>query len=170
MRAMPKLLVLVAAFWSVAASAVEQGDAAPAWQAATFDGGSAVFPDLLDDKPTVVVFWATWCGYCRAFMPYLKQIQADYGTERINIVTINAKEEQGADPRAYVEAMGFPSIAVRDGDLIAAAYGVEYIPGLMVISRDGTVAYRRPWTELPAGETVARFWSRQVRRALDGLL
>jgi hypothetical protein len=40
----------------------------------------------------------------------------------------------------------------------------------MVIDPDGTVAYRRPWTDLPAGETVARFWSRQVRRALDQLL
>ncbi len=61
-------------------------------------------------------------------------------------------------------------IAVADGDAIAAAYGVEYIPGLMVIAPDGTVAYRRAWTDLPAGDRVASFWSRQVRRALDQLL
>ena len=45
----------------------------------------------------------------------------------------------------------------------------EFIPGLMVIAADGTVAYRRAWTDLPAGERVASFWSRQVRRALDEL-
>jgi thiol-disulfide isomerase/thioredoxin len=165
-----KILVLAAALWSGAASSVEQGDRAPAWQAQTFDGGTVTFPELIENRPTVVVFWATWCGYCKAFMPYLQEIQADYGVERINIVAINAKEEQGADPRAYVESLGFPAIAVRDGDAIAADYGVEFIPGLMVIDRDGMVAYRRPWTDLPAGETVARFWSRQVRRALDDLL
>lgn len=162
-------LALLAALWSTSAVAVEQGDAAPAWSAGTFDGASVEFPDLLDGKPAVVVFWATWCPYCKAFMPHLSQIRADYG-DRIHIVTINAKEEEGADPDAYVASLGFPSIAVRDGDAIAAAYAVEYIPGLMVVDADGTVAYRRAWTELPAGETVARFWSRQVRRALDQLL
>ena len=169
MQAVPKTLVLLAALWSAAAVAVEEGDAAPAWRAETFDGRAVEFPELIGGKPTVVVFWATWCNYCRAFMPHLARIQADYG-ERVNILAINAKEEAGADPQGYVDALGFPVIAVREGDAVAAAYGVEYIPGLMVVDAEGAVAYRREWTELPAGETVARFWSRQVRRALDRLL
>lgn len=170
MQRITAFVVAIAGLWAMSASAVEQGDIAPSWEAATFDGNTVSFPDLLDDKPTVVVFWATWCGYCKAFMPYLKEIQSDYGVDRINILVINAKEEEGTDPAAYVAGLGFAAIAVRDGDAIAAAYDVEYIPGLMVIDPDGTVAYRRPWTDLPAGETVARFWSRQVRRALDQLL
>jgi thiol-disulfide isomerase/thioredoxin len=161
--------IMVLGVLATAAHAVEQGDHAPPWQGTTFDGAPVSFPALLDQKPTVVVFWATWCPYCRAFMPQLQAIEADYG-DRINVLTINAKEDGDADPAAYVEAPGFPMIAVQSGDAIAAAYGVEYIPGLMVIDGDGTVAYRRAWTELPAGDTVARFWSRQVRRALDQLL
>ena len=151
------------------ASAVEQGDAAPAWAGSTFSGTDVSFPELLDGKPTVVVFWATWCGYCKAFMPHLKAIQADYG-DQINILTINAKEDGEGDPAAYVDSLDIPMIAVREGDAIASAYDVEFIPGLMIVDPSGTVSYRRPWTELPAGETVARFWSRQVRRGLDQLL
>jgi hypothetical protein len=60
--------------------------------------------------------------------------------------------------------------AIRDGDKIAAAYDVEYIPGLMVIDANGTIAYRRAWTELPAGSAVASAWSIQVRQNLDRLL
>jgi len=150
---------------------VEQGDLAPAWQAVDFDGRAVEFPELLDGKPTVMVFWATWCGYCRAFMPYLERIQNDYGTEQINVLTVNAKEDgSGGDPAEYISALSMQAITVAGGDAIAAAYDVEYIPGLMVIGPDGTVAYRRAWTELPAGERVASFWSRQVRRALDQLL
>ena len=169
MQRLTKILLLGACLWALSASAVEQGDEAPAWSGATFDGTAVEFPELLDGKPAVVVFWATWCPYCRAFMPHLSRIEAEYG-DRINVVTINAKEERNASPRAYVEALDFPSIAVRDGDAIAAAYGVEYIPGLMVVDAGGTVAYRRAWTDLPAGETVASLWSREVRRALDQLV
>jgi thiol-disulfide isomerase/thioredoxin len=150
--------------------AVEQGDRAPAWQGVDFDGQSVEFPALLDGKPTVVVFWATWCNYCKAFMPYLERIQEDYGTEQINLLTINAKEDGSGNPAEYIAALSVDTIAVANGDAIADAYGVEFIPGLMVIAPDGTVAYRRAWTDLPAGERVASFWSRQVRRSLDQLL
>jgi len=152
------------------AHAVEQGDVAPHWQGRTFDGSDVSFPALLDGKPTVLVFWATWCGYCKAFMPYLEAIQADYGDDQINILTVNAKEDGSGSPSAYIENLGFPMIAVQEGDAIAAAYDVDFIPGLMIVSPDGAIAYRRPWTELPAGDTVASFWSRQVRRGLDRLL
>lgn len=156
---------------SIPALTVEQGDPAPAWQGVDFSGARVDFPALLDGKPTVMVFWATWCNYCKAFMPYLEGIQNDYGTERINVLTINAKEDgSGGDPADYIAALSMETIAVADGDEIAAAYAVEFIPGLMVIAPDGTVAYRRAWTDLPAGERVASFWSRQVRRALDQLL
>jgi thiol-disulfide isomerase/thioredoxin len=163
-------LVVVAVLGTGTAGAVDQGDNAPGFSGTTFDGTSVAFPELLDGKPTVVVFWATWCGYCKAFMPYLKAIQADYGSDRINILTINAKEDGSGNPAQYIEGLGFPMIAVQDGDAIAAAYDVEFIPGLMIVDSGGQVAYRRAWTELPAGDTVARFWSRQVRRGLDQLL
>jgi uncharacterized membrane-anchored protein len=103
-------------------------------------------------------------------MPYLEKIQSDYGTEQINILTINAKEDGSGNPARYIADLSIQTIAVANGDAIAEAYGVEFIPGLMVVSPDGLVAYRRAWTELPAGERVASFWSRQVRRSLDQLL
>jgi hypothetical protein len=40
----------------------------------------------------------------------------------------------------------------------------------MIVDSDGVVAYRRGWTELPAGETVANAWSIQLRLSLDSLL
>jgi thiol-disulfide isomerase/thioredoxin len=160
----------VLALLTMPALAVEQGDRAPAWRGVDFNGQSVEFPALLDGKPTVVVFWATWCNYCQAFMPYLERIQQDYGRDQINILTINAKEDGSGNPARYIANLSVETIAIANGDPIADAYGVEFIPGLMVIAPDGTVAYRRAWTDLPAGERVASFWSRQVRRSLDQLL
>ena len=102
-------------------------------------------------------------------MPYLKKIHEDYGSERILIVAVNAKDKDG-DKDAYVDALGFPVVAIREGDAIAADYGIRFIPGLMVVDGNGTVSYRRGSTELPPGQTVAELWSEQVRAALDQAL
>lgn len=152
------------------ALAVEQGEAAPSWRAKDFRGTEIAFPEVAAGKPAVVVFWATWCGYCKAFMPYLKDIQADYADAGVRIVAINAKEDGTGNPRAYVAGLGFQPIAIANGDAIAEQYAIEFIPGLLIIDGDGIVAYRRPWTDLPAGRTVAELWNAQVRKALDALL
>lgn len=165
------LWVIVAVFAAGSvAQAVEQGDRAPAWQRTTFSGEPVAFPGVLEGDPAVLVFWATWCPYCKAFMPELETIRADYADAGVKIIAINAKEDGEGDPDTYVRELGFPMVAVRDGDAIADAYGVDYIPGLMVIDGDGTVAWRRAWTELPAGREVAELWAEQVRAQLDALV
>lgn len=152
------------------ALAVEAGDQAPRFQAYEFSGAPVRFPEATAGSPAVVVFWATWCGYCKAFMPYLAQIEADYRDRGVKIVTINAKEDGTGNPAAYIDALGFPMVAVKSGDAIARAYDVEFIPGLMIVDGEGMVSYRRPWTDLPAGQTVAELWDGQVRTALDELV
>jgi thiol-disulfide isomerase/thioredoxin len=163
-------LLLMLTALSTASLAVEQGDIAPAWTGKDFSGRVVEFPAVNAGQPTVMVFWATWCGYCRAFMPYLKDISADYAERGVRIVAINAKEDGSGNPRSYVRGLGFDPIAIADGDEIAAAYGIEFIPGLLIVDGKGAVTYRRPWTDLPAGRTVAELWSEQVRNALDALL
>jgi thiol-disulfide isomerase/thioredoxin len=164
------LAASIAAGASAPAFAVEQGDRAPPWHAADFAGRPVAFPAVGEGKPVVIVFWATWCPYCRAFMPYLEGIQKDYAARGVKIVTINAKEDGRDDPKAYVQSLGFAQIAIANGDAIAQSYGVQYIPGLLIVDGAGIVAYRRPWTDLPAGKTVAQLWDGQVRTALDQLL
>jgi len=151
-------------------AAVKQGDIAPAWHARDFGGHAVDFPAVTQGKPSVVVFWATWCPYCKAFMPYLKNIQADYAKQGVKIVAINAKEDGRGDPAAYVQSLGFVPIAVANGDEVAKAYDIQYIPGLLIVDGAGKVAWRRPWTDLPAGKTVAELWDGQVRTALDALV
>jgi thiol-disulfide isomerase/thioredoxin len=103
-------------------------------------------------------------------MPYLEAIEADYAEHGVKIVAINAKEDGRGDPRDYISRLGFAPIAVASGDAIAESYGIQYIPGLLIVDGDGVVAYRRPWTDLPAGRTVAELWDSQVRAALDELV
>jgi thiol-disulfide isomerase/thioredoxin len=162
-------LALVAAGSVVA---VEQGDKAPSWKARDFAGQTVDFPAVANGKPAIVVFWATWCPYCKAFMPYLKNIEADYAKQGVKVIAIDVKEDGRGDPRAYVKGLGFTPVAIAeaDGNEIMQAYGIRYIPGLLIVDGKGQVAYRRPWSDLPAGREVAELWDSQVRAALEALV
>ncbi len=164
------ILLAILMFGATMAQAIELGEPAPAFAGTDFSGNQVIFPSVIGGKPTVVIFWATWCPYCKAYMPYLGQIQKDYGDDKINILAINAKERGAGDPAAYVANLDFTVIGVAEGDGIAEKYSVKYIPGLMIVDGDGNIAWKRASTDLPPGKTVAELWDEQVREQLDLLL
>ncbi len=63
------------------------------------------------DKPTMVDFWAPWCGPCRAVSPILDKI-AEENSDKIAIVKIN----------------------VDDNPETAMKYGITSIPAMYVFS------------------------------------
>lgn len=151
--------------------AVVPGDIAPAWTGVDLiSEEEIVFPEVLSGRPAVLIFWATWCPYCKAFMPYVESIQRDYAEQGVQIITFNSKERGRGDPKAYARGLGYPLIAIEAADAIGADYDIPFIPGLLVVNGDGVVVYRRRSTNLPAGRTVSQQWDAEVRRVLDELV
>jgi thiol-disulfide isomerase/thioredoxin len=152
------------------AMAVETGGIAPPFTGVDELGNEVVFPAVINGKPTIMLFWATWCPYCKAFMPYLEQIQKDYGEEKINVVLINHKERGAGDPVAYTKNLTFAVTSVMEGDAIGDEWEIDFIPGLMIAGVDGRIAWQRESTDLPAGKKVGEFWDMLVRQQLDEML
>jgi thiol-disulfide isomerase/thioredoxin len=165
----PRLLALILLALTPAAIAwdIDAGDTAPNWSSKDFRGQSVSFPAIANGKPAVILFWTTWCNYCQAFTPYLKVIQNDYAEHGVQIIAINAKEKGIGDPKAYLENITYPVVGILEGDDIAAAYDIQFIPGLMVVDGTGMVSYRRASTDLPPGKTLAEIWDSEIREALD---
>ena len=61
------------------------------------------YPDDIE-RPTIVLFWATWCPYCRALMPHLQSILDEYG-EQVEVIALNIREDE--DPVEYLDRFGF---------------------------------------------------------------
>lgn len=150
---------------------IKTGDTAPAWRGVDlFDGSPVIFPDGAQGAPSVLVFWASWCPYSKAYLPYLEGLQWDYEDTDIKIISLNAKQREYGDPATFVQSLGFPLKVIRDADTIAADYGVEFVPGIFVVDGEGTVIYRRASTDQPAGPVIASQWDREVREALERAL
>ena len=93
-------------------------------------------------KYTVVDFWASWCGPCRAAMPELIAIYNEYKDKGVDVVGISLDVDQ-AQWKEAIENLQIPWAQLSDlkGWEAAATtvYEVNAIPHLMLIAPDGTV-------------------------------
>lgn len=133
---MIRLAAVLALFCSLSAAAYEPQPAPPI--AATDSRGEAV--DLsAEDRPTIVLFWATWCPFCRALMPHLQSIIDEYGQQRVTVLALSIFEDDDADPVGELEDRGLQFRAVVEADAVAETWGVDSTPGLFVVSNNQIV-------------------------------
>ena len=70
---------------------------------------------LNSDKPTLVDFWAEWCGPCRALTPVINEIAENYG-ERLQVAKMNIDENPGTPSKYSVRAI--PTLLLfKDGEV-----------------------------------------------------
>jgi cytochrome c biogenesis protein CcmG/thiol:disulfide interchange protein DsbE len=134
---------LLAAF-----SACAIAQPAGGWQGKGVDGREIRFDPQHLQRPALLLFWATWCPYCKALMPYLQKVYDSAGRDNLDVYAIDIKDEDG-DPAAELRERGNTFTLVRDGDPIAALYGVKGTPGLFLVGRDGEIIYRRNGGDAP---------------------
>lgn len=168
----PQWIVLVACLSMLAAPAMAEkivaGMPAPAWTLETDDGEEVSFPEDMQGDAAILLFWATWCPYCKAVMPYLDRIVDDYAEHGVQVFAMDFKDD--GDPVAVMAELGYDFVVLPLGDLVADDYGVTSAPGILVVDRDGMVVYRRGSTRAPPGTEIAEFWDGEVREALDRVL
>jgi thiol-disulfide isomerase/thioredoxin len=136
---------------------------APAWSLKTPDGQVVNFPADAQGRPTVLMFWPSWCPFSRALQPYVQDIWKDYRDAGVNVWTINIKEDR--DPVAVLRERGLDLPLLVEGDAVANDYGLKYTPWLVVIDGRNRIVYTRP----PKPPTPVHT-AKEVRAKLNALL
>ena len=95
---------------------------------------------------TVVEFWATWCGPCRASIPHLTELQNKYGDQGLRVIGITDEEKDVVAP--FVAEMGDTmayTVALDPGQKTMYRYlggfGVASIPHAFVVDKSGKIVW-----------------------------
>ena len=119
---------------------INAGDVAPDFTVEMLDG-SKVTLSALQGKPTLLIFWATWCPPCRLELSKLQEHIIDRYGDKINVLPISRGEER-AKVEEYISKMGYTFAVGLDGDQsIYRKYATNYIPRCFVIDAKGKVLY-----------------------------
>jgi cytochrome c biogenesis protein CcmG/thiol:disulfide interchange protein DsbE len=108
------------------------------------DGGRDAFEAYLakqKGRPVVVNKWASWCGPCRAELPFFGR-QAKRLKGKVAFVGVNSSDNDG-DARDFLAHYPVPFPSFRDPDLeVAASFnGVQAFPTTAYYDREGELAY-----------------------------
>ncbi len=138
---------LVCALLSLIALPATAQDRALAWEGKGAEGQAVRFDPQHMQRPAILLFWATWCPYCKALMPYVQKVYNAAGQDKLDVYAIDIKDD--GDPLAELAERGQSFTLVRDGDAIAGQYGVKGTPGLFLVDAKGVIVYRRTGGDAP---------------------
>lgn len=102
------------------------------------DGSTLTLPNDLMGKVVVVDFWATWCGPCVGSLPHLKELYAKYNDRGVEFVGISLDRDRDA-LETMIRERELNWIQTFPGHEAADEYGVEAIPSVWVVGKDGKV-------------------------------
>lgn len=76
-----------------------------------------------NDKPSLVDFWAPWCGPCKALSPILEEISSEMG-DQVNVFKVNVDENTELAQEHGVQSI--PTILVyKNGSLSETVVGLK---------------------------------------------
>jgi peroxiredoxin len=120
---------------------------APGFELVDFDGRT-VSLESLRGQYVMLNFWATWCGPCRAEMPFMQEVyeNPDWSAQGLVMVAVNVGES-ASQAEAFMEEFGFEFLVILDSaSRTAAAYNIRGIPSTFFIDRDGVIRDMRVGT------------------------
>ncbi len=161
-------------------SSIADETIAPDWILTDPDGQTIHLQDEVETQATILLFWATWCPYCKALFPHLQSIRLEYG-DRVKILAINFRED--GDPVAFINDAGYDVTLLLDGDKVADLYDIYGTPGVILLDRDRVIRFdlrHIPRIEPPdLGKRAshkrkaayrAPYWAAEIRKSLDVII
>ena len=96
----------------------------------------------IDGKVALIDFWASWCGPCRAEIPNIAEMHKKYADKGVVVIGLNVWDKPEAQ-RKTIETMNMTWLQLADTTKVATdTYGVNGIPQIMLIGKDGTILAR----------------------------
>jgi thiol-disulfide isomerase/thioredoxin len=143
------------------ALAFKAGDKAPGFKLTSL-AGTEVTLDSLKGKVVLLDFWATWCGPCKQIMPVIQKLSEEFKDKDVAIFGVNTWEKKDGVAKTYMESKKYTYGCLLAGEELAKTYGITGIPTLILINKDGTIAF----AETGAGGVTKKMLQEAITAAL----
>jgi cytochrome c biogenesis protein CcmG, thiol:disulfide interchange protein DsbE len=117
------------------------GEIAPDFQLSNVEGEMVTLAGL-EGKPSVITFWATWCGICISELPQLRQL-AESGVSVYLISETDKSEDVLNFLNEYKLTALQPLLSLENGDstkTVASRWQVYGQPVTFVLDAEGKIA------------------------------
>lgn len=123
-----------------------EGKKMPDFTMADIDGHDVnILGEIKKHELTVIDFWASWCGPCRAEMPSVVKLYDEYNGKGLAIIGISLDEKRESWQQA-VKTLGIKWLQLSDlkgwNNAAAQQFSVSSIPHTMVIDKEGNILAR----------------------------
>jgi cytochrome c biogenesis protein CcmG/thiol:disulfide interchange protein DsbE len=152
------VLITLALVIGLSGKSGSSGRLAPALPRELLAGTPATLAALratADGRPTLVVFWASWCEPCRHEAPAVERFALS-PAGRGRVVGVDWSDE-AASARSFIGRYRWSFPNLRDGEgSVGYAYGLTGLPTTFVIGADGRIerTLRGPQTEQTLGHAM----------------
>jgi len=115
--------------------------AAPDFTLQDLSGKKVRLADL-KGKVVLLEFWATWCPPCRAEIPTIERLHAQYGSKGLTVLAIALDEGGWDEVKAFVTEHKISYTVLKGTDDVSTKYMVRLIPSTFLVDKEGNIKKR----------------------------
>lgn len=121
---------------------ISTGKKAPDFTLKSVNGSSDIKLSNYTSKPTILVFYASWCPHCRNEIPSIEKIYKELSPKGLNIIGISL-DQQISDAKSFADSQNitFPNAYgnTDNGSSVINSYKISGIPMIVVLKEGGII-------------------------------
>lgn len=112
-------------------------------------------------KYILLVFWASWCGPCIQEIPVIQKIREQYPESKLEIISLSSDTDEGAYFKALTK-FNMPWRHAYINDEVSKKYGINGIPELFLIDKNGMLIYKMQEEQDTSLENLTKILAEQL--------
>ena len=114
------------------------------WPAVNLVGGGTLMPEDWRNTAAIVVFWATWCPYCRRHNARIERLSQKFASNHLRFLGV-AVDGDETTIRSYMTENGFHFPVVRGNASLRSLFtSRRVIPMTCLVDRGGNLVQSIP--------------------------
>ncbi|WP_299556418.1 TlpA disulfide reductase family protein [Seonamhaeicola sp.] len=123
---------------------MEVGMQAHDWTLENANGGKQTLSKEYAENVVLLDFWATWCGPCKAKMPFIQKMHETYKDQGLKVISVLSGDVgHEKEAAAYVKKYKYTFDLVFGNNELSEKYKIRFLPTVMMVDHTGKIIHFR---------------------------